>query len=121
MVWRQVVAATALVALSFGLFACSSKDAEPDRVVGVILKCTDPAQDSFDASGNLVVVPARELSSAECERFIGDRQFAVWRLNARYVVTVRTSNGGSYTVEVPATRQIRVGQTWPPYQAPYSD
>ncbi len=117
MEWKQLIAATALIALLVVLSACSSNAAEPDKVVGVLLKCIYPAQRTFDASDNLVIIPARELSSAECEQGLGnapDRQRAISRVNALYVVTVRTSTGSSYTVEVPATTRVRVGQVWPP-------
>ena len=118
---NKLVATTALIVMLIVLSACGSNAAEPDKVVGVLLKCTYPSQTqrTFDDSGNLniVVIPARELSSAQCEQLFGrapDRQRAIERANALYVVTVRTSAGGSYTVEVPATTRVRMGQVWPP-------
>ena len=118
---KQLVPATALIALLALSFACGSAPAEPDKaepdkVVGVLLKCTKPSQRTLDASDNLVIIPARELSAADCERLLAgapDRQRAISGLNALHVVTVRTSTGGSYTVEVPATTRVRVGQVWP--------
>ena len=104
MEWKHLIAATALIALLVVLSACSSNAAEPDKVVGVLLTCTDYRTDT-------------ELSSARCEQLLGDapdRQQLISRLNALYVVTVRTSSGGSYTVEVPATTRVRMGQAWPP-------
>lgn len=119
---KWLVAGTALIALMVTSFACDSDSDEPDEVVGVLLKCTYPArtQRTFDGNDNvnITVIPARELSSAQCEKLLGDapdRQRAIDSSNAHYVVTVRTANGGSYTVEVPATRRVRVGQEWPLY------
>ena len=114
---KQLVAATALIALLVVLSACGSNPAEPDKVVGVLLKCTYPAQTRFDDIGGNYVIPAEELSSTRCEQLLQDapdRQRAISRANALYVVTVRTSAGGSYTVEVPATTRVRMGQVWPP-------
>ena len=118
MEWKHLIAPTAFIALLVVLSACGSNAAEPDKVVGVLLKCTYPARTerTFDGSDNYVI-PARELSSAQCEQLFGrapDRQRAMELANALYVVTVRTSAGGSYTVEVPATTRVRMGQVWPP-------
>ncbi len=35
------------------------------------------------------------------------------KVNDHLEVTVRTSTGGSYTVSVPVTTEVRVGQEWP--------
>ena len=103
MKWGWLAVATALIAL-LAVSCGGSNAAEPDKVVGVLLTCTDFRTDT-------------ELSSARCEQLLGDapdRQQLISRLNALYVVTVRTSAGGSYTVEVPATSRVRMGQSWPP-------
>ena len=115
MEWKHLVAATALIALLVVLSACNSNAAEPDKVVGVLLKCTKPAQTGFDDAG---VIPARDYSGDMCKQLLDNSQAELSRtvghFNALYVVTVRTSTGSSYTVEVPATTRVRVGQVWPP-------
>ncbi len=127
-----VVAATvfmALLAISCG----GSKSAEPDKVVAVLLKCTMAAETRIDSNlvpdgqGGFIsqdhtyVVPAEEHSGEICQRLLdrvkkngADMRIAVSRLNIRYVVTVRTSTGGGYSLEVPATTPVAVGQVWPP-------
>lgn len=104
--WLRV--ATVLMAVLVTSCGGGSKSAEPDKVVGVLLKCTRP------------VVPAQELSSDMCQRVLnaakqdGTFNGSVSRFNIRYVVTVRTSTGGGYSLEVPATTPVTVGQVWPP-------
>jgi hypothetical protein len=183
--WFGVAAAVliALLAMSCG----GSKSAGPDKVVGVLLKCTEPATTSpgppaqqvpgapgqvvpgapgyfvpgtsgywvpsIPVPGELsqwvpgtdaywvppgpdivvpggpditvpggpdVVVPARQYSGDMCQRLLGQAKDSaalardVSFYNALYAVTVRTSTGSGYTVEVPATTPVAVGQVWPP-------
>ena len=100
-----VVAAVLLALLALSC-AGGSKPAEPDKVVGALLKCTYLEQ---------------EYSGEMCQRLLDrvknnapDMDIAVSRLNMRYAVTVRTSSGGGYSLEVAATTRVRVGQVWPP-------
>ncbi len=122
-----VVAATALMGVL--VMSCGgSKSAEPDKVVGVLLKCTEPAYQGEDGLYHLYtdstdsrpyVIPAQEHSGDWCQRVLDratDKSKYVTGLNMRYAVTVRTSTGGSYTLEVPATTTVTVGQVWPPTQ-----
>lgn len=112
---KRLIAATALIALLVVLSACGSNPAEPDKVVGVLLKCTKPAQPGFDDAG---VIPARDYSGDMCKQLLDNSQAELARTvghyNAHYVVTVRTAAGSSYTLEVPATTRVRMGQAWPP-------
>ncbi len=68
-----------------------------DRVVNVIRVCEA-------ASGRPQVI---ELMGG-CEA-VPD----IMKINDHLEVTVRTSTGGSYTVSVPVTKKVRVGQEWP--------
>lgn len=38
---------------------------------------------------------------------------AIMKVNDHLEVTVRTATGGSYTISVPVTKKVRVGQEWP--------
>jgi hypothetical protein len=76
--------------------------------------------------------PTREVPAVDrvvavtrvCEPADGDRQklelfggceavHDLMKVNDHLEVTVRTSTGGSYTVSVPATTTVRIGQEWP--------
>jgi hypothetical protein len=65
-----------------------------DRVVGVLAKC----------SGG-----SREYSGDACY----DTTYAAVRATARLVVTVRTASGATYTVEMPISTRVSVGDPWP--------
>jgi hypothetical protein len=140
--WLAGVAGLALIAAAVAAFFIwdslkGSSTPEPDRVVGVSLKCTLPATTQTnrvtvpDGEGGVVfqnqeyVVPAQELSSDECRQWLDrapaqgttksvSRATMVSRLNARQEVTVRTSAGNAYTIEVPVTTPVAVGDPWPP-------
>lgn len=96
------------------------------------MKCTMPSQtktssiynDIPDGYGGYItqededtyVIPARELSHEQCQSVMGratDKAKVAAHLNARFVVTVRTSSGSAYTVETPATATVTIGQVWP--------
>lgn len=113
MKWGWLALTTALIAL-LAVSCGGSNAAEPDKVVGVLLKCTVPARTEFDEAGNYVI-PARDYSGDLCKQLLdrGELTRTVGHYNAHYVVTVRTA-GSSYTVEVPATTRVRIGQSWPP-------
>jgi hypothetical protein len=106
---KWLVVATALMALVAISCGGGSNQTEPDRVVGVLLKCIRPA----------AAEPAREYSDDGCRQILSGygqdlRSQVVSHFNMRYAVTVRTSTGGGYTLEVPATTTVTVGQVWPP-------
>lgn len=86
------IAASLLLAASF---ACEEQR-EPDRIVGVMLRCAS-------GSGPLKV----ELSGGECDphKPVYDRHL---------VITVRTHGGTTYNVESLPEREARVGDPWPP-------
>lgn len=73
------------------LIACGGND--PDRVVGVLIRC--------DANGTTVRV---DMSGPDCTGNVR---------NIRQVLTVRTSDGKTYTAEVPISPTIQLGQQWP--------
>lgn len=129
---RKLVASGLLI-LVLGLLASCSGD-EPDRVVGVVLRCTDPASvihplptlrpSSIRSRPSAierrrgtptpvpvvverpdVVIPAQDLEGAICEKV---------PFNRRQDITVRTSSGGSYMVTVPDSVVVKVGDRWPP-------
>jgi hypothetical protein len=116
-----VVAATVLIALLALSCSGGSNPAEPDKVVGVLLKCTMPAETNYNDDGSAYVVPAQEYSGDMCQQLLNNAtnrgvalNTAVGLLNARKVITVRTSVGSSYPIEVSATTAVTVGQVWPP-------
>lgn len=120
MKWGWLAVATALMAL-LAVSCGGSKSAEPDKVVGVLLKCNRSPSIKSLPDALYYDGGAGEYSGAVCQRFLStakengmDMDITVGRLNARYVVTVRTAAGSGYTVEVPATTTVRVGQDWPP-------
>ncbi len=105
------VAFLALFALTAALAACGGGDGEiddlrtqvaslqtalaqpqPDRVVGVVLRCT-------------VQIGKAEITGEVCRSVAGA---AVYQ-----EVTVRTASGAAYTVKANASQSISVGQVWP--------
>ncbi len=86
---------------------------EPDRVVGVALRCDlTVRQDPFGDNSMLV----RQAGSGDvCTMKAPTILAGVYIMqiaNVRSIVTVRTAAGGSYTVETPGTA-VAVGETWP--------
>ncbi len=114
--WLSVMAA--LLALLAVSCAGGSKRPEPDKVVGALLKCTMPPKTRYE---DPYVVPAQELSADRCQQLLDAAatngytvEEVVGHFNIRYVVTVRTAAGSGYSLEVPATRPVWVGEVWPP-------
>lgn len=75
--------------------SCSESE-EPDRVVGVVLRC------AFVRSGQ----PRIELQGADCA---GDGY-----VSKRTEVTVKPAHGSVYTVDQPPSVNVKVGDPWPP-------
>lgn len=88
-----------LAVLLLPLAGACGGDSGSDRVVDVVLRCTQPARRGE---------PAIEWQ--------GDRECWGSRLedyyNPRFEVTVRSSKGGSYVVSVPTTTAVEVGDRW---------
>ena len=94
-----VIAAT-ISALSIVSYVALTSDSEPtpqpDRVVAVLVKCQ-----VWVTGGK-----ALDLTGSECQQ--ADRA-----VNYRTQVTVRTSEGSTYQIDVPTTTKVAVGDTWP--------
>jgi hypothetical protein len=113
--------AVPLVLLLALVAACGGS--EPDRVVGVVLKCERPASVSSVSKGfnsrtpaAAVVIPAAELTGEDCNAKVPNAPAAntYSYSNVRLVVTVKPGNGNAYTVEVPPETAVSVGDKWPP-------
>ena len=74
---------------------------KPDRVVGVVLKCT--------SAGNF------ELSEEECNNKYasGSQAGQYTRFNRRLVITVKPASGAAYIAELPPDTAVAVGDRWP--------
>ena len=104
--------------LAFTLAACGSSDSrEPDRVVGIEWRCTHAVINPTEP------VRLTDLRGAEgCEaRDGGDKDIYKYPepskntlLNRRQELTVRTSTGTSYTVNVPPSTKVALNDEWPP-------
>lgn len=81
------------------LCACGIREPspEPDRVVGVLLKCG---------------AAPTELTGDECNKRKTTGE--LYYVNTRLVVTVRMSGRTAYVVEVPPDTAVRLGDPWPP-------
>lgn len=101
------VAVLVAAAAMLGFAACSDSapKPEPDRIVGITLRC-EQRQGSLDTGYTYTTItgPACQKS-----RF-------TYR-NQRQLVTVRTSSGGSYQVEADEHLMLEVGGPWPPGSA----
>lgn len=83
---------------------------EPDRVVGVLLKCNTAG---FRSSGSIgVEYPAEDLSGTDCNTEKSPNRLSI--TNRRLVITVRTSTGNVFTTEMPPNTSVKVGDPWPP-------
>lgn len=75
--------------------SCSS-GGNGDRVVGDATTCDyQPAR----------TIPAQHLANSEC--------IGVGRINVQRTLTIRTSKGTTYEVEVPANVTVKIGDDWP--------
>lgn len=88
----------------FSLAACSDSapKAEPDRIVGITLRC-EQRQGSLNTGYTYTTI-----TGAACAKS------RITYRNQRQLVTVRTSSGGSYQVEADEHLMLEVGGPWPP-------
>jgi hypothetical protein len=86
-------------------FAAACGGSQPDRVVGVVLKCSGPF-----AGGT------GEFSGEECNSKVatGTRAGQYDHGNRRLVITMKPASGASYTAELPPDANVAVGNKWPP-------
>jgi len=100
-----VIAAT-ISALSIVSYKAVTSDSEPtpqpDRVVAVLAKCQI-----------LVTLDKTyEMTGSECQQ--GDRPYGdLVIVNSHLQLTVRTSQGSTYEIDVPTSTDVSVGDTWP--------
>ena len=83
--------------------ACARTTVKPDYVVGIELECN-----IFFGSDHATVAASGDACLGK-----GTVQFTT-AINQRQVLTIRTSEGRTYTVSVAADQSIKLGQTWPP-------
>lgn len=101
-----------LVALGLSALAIACGEDEPDRVVGVTRKCQVAVSNSVpDRLPTLTIGRGApdyklvEMKGDDCDKH---------RTQEDYLeVVVRSSKGGSYTVEVDPETKVRVGDDWP--------
>ena len=100
-----------------GLDSGKSKPAQPDRVVGVTVRCLltvlSLRTHEFDTR-DAIDADCTPVDSKAPARFLGNNPSLLMMsvANVRAVVTVRTPPGGSYTIETPDT-SVKVGDSWP--------
>lgn len=93
-----------LVLALFAFSACGNSGPEPDRVVNVERVCEWPAD-----SGSFERAP-----ESFCESVFDGRATNSAIREARLKLTVRTSEGATYVIEVPPYFKVELGQAWPP-------
>lgn len=99
---RAAMKCLAVLAFFAAVFVACSGDKDPDKVVGVILKCEARATTTIPLSG--------DDCNAKDDRFSDG--FAA--RSRRIEVTVKPASGAPYTVAQPPQAIVRVGDTWPP-------
>ena len=82
-------------------------DSEPDRVVAAMPKCQELVEGGkiFDLAGSECQQGDSTAASATPSSYL--------IINSRLQLTVRTSNGSTYQIDVPITTDVHVGDTWP--------
>lgn len=87
-----------------------------DRVVGIELRCT--AHTTGDSSDRDIWGAMCMWNEATVVPEINDQSVAAIPgttfSNRRKIVTVRTANGTAYTIAVPMTQAVALGDPWPP-------
>lgn len=93
-----------LVLALFALPACGNNDPEPDRVVNIERVCEwRPESGGFERA-----------PESFCESVFDGRTTNSAIREARLKLTVRTSEGATYVIEVPPYFKVELGQAWPP-------
>jgi hypothetical protein len=102
-----LLACAAVSAGSIAGYRLATGDSDPtpesDRVVGVLAKC------QLLAAGKTF-----DLTGSDCQR--GDQQIGqsgAVIINSRLELTVRTSEGSTYEIDVPFGTDVEVGDAWP--------
>jgi hypothetical protein len=109
-----LIAAT-ISTLSIVSYRALTSDSEPtpqpDRVVAVLAKCQQ-----IRSQGSHIIGPSQppelpdyvvDQTGSEC--LTGKPNIS----NPRLQITIRTSQGAAYQIDVPTTTKVSVGDTWP--------
>jgi hypothetical protein len=104
-VFLTLIIAATISALSIVSYTALTSDSgstpQPDRVVAVLAKCQTAA------SGKTL-----DLTGSMCQG--GDQVLGEGVIfNSRLQITVRTSEGSTYQIDVPFATSVAVGDTWP--------
>ena len=91
---------------------------EPDRVVGIEAKCDiQPVGARWEAWGyycNHFGTTYPGFSDESVASYSPNGKETVDVFNRRQVLTIRTTQGTAYTIAIPISQKVTVGDPWPP-------